>query len=82
VRKHGRRDEPLWIPLNLPGADHIIEQCEATEDKNDKLFPISKWLGWKLISEVTEGRLYPHYFRLNRVTEFADHEKTSILDLK
>ncbi|HKZ93703.1 MAG TPA: hypothetical protein VJ249_03865 [Candidatus Bathyarchaeia archaeon] len=45
------------------------------------LFPVSKYLAWWLTSKATEGRLYPHYFRLNRATQFAKHEKTS-LDLK
>lgn len=82
IRKHGKRDEPLWIPLKLPGANHIVEQWEVIESRNDRVFPISKWSAWSFISQVTEGRLYPHYFRLNRATKFAEHEKTSILDLQ
>jgi len=82
ILKHGRRDEPLWIPKDLPGVEHIIEQWETTQGRNDRLFPISKWTAWYLISQVTEGRLYPHYFRENRATKFAEHPKTSIYELQ
>ena len=52
-----------------------------TEELEDRVFPISKWLGWFLISHVTDGRLYPHYFRLNRATKFAENEKTTLMEL-
>jgi len=82
IRKHGKRNEPLWIPIDLPGANYIVEQWELKENKNDRLFPISTWTAWSLISQITEGRLYPHYFRLNRATKFANQEETSIKDLQ
>jgi len=82
ARKHGKREEPLWIPLDKLGVQDIVDQWEDTKDRNDRIFPISCWTGWSLISEVTEGRLYPHYFRLNRATKFAEHEETSIKDLQ
>lgn len=82
VRKHGKRDEPLWIPLELPGAKEIEEQWHDTKDRNDRVFPISTWTAWSLISQVTEGRLYPQYFRENRATKFAENPKTSIYELQ
>lgn len=82
ARKHGKREEPLWIPLEKIGVDSIVEAWESAEEPEDRIFPISKWLAWKLISEVTEGKLYPHFFRLNRATEFANNPETSLLELK
>ncbi len=82
ARKHGKREEPLWIPLDKLGVDSIVEVWESSKIPEDRIFPITKWLSWKLISLVTEGRLYPHFFRLNRATEFANNPETSLLELK
>lgn len=82
VRKRGKREEPIWIPLNKPGVDSIIEAWRNTKEMFKRVFPITKWLAWRLISTVTEGKLYPHYFRLNRATEFANKPETSLLELK
>ncbi len=83
IRKHGRRDEPLFIRRGrgLEGVKDIIEQWNNTKERDDRVFPVSTWTAWKLIREVTGGK-YPHYFRLNRATRFAEHERTSILDLQ
>ena len=82
ARKHGKREEPLWIPLDKLGVSSIVKAWESSKIPEDRIFPVTKWLGWKLISEVTEGRLYPHFFRLNRATEFANNPETSLLELK
>jgi len=82
VRKHGKREEPLWMPLSKSGVDSIVEAWETTERAEDRVFPITKWLAWNVISEVTEGRLYPHYFRLNRATRFAENPKTSLREIQ
>ena len=82
ARKHGKREEPLWIPLDKLGVSSIVEAWKSAKEPEDRIFPITKWLGWKLISLVTEGRLYPHFFRLNRATEFANNPETSLLELK
>lgn len=81
VRKHGKREEPIWIPLDRLGVDSIVAVWKETELRK-RIFPITKWLGWRLIADVTEGTLYPHFFRLNRATEFANNPETSILELK
>lgn len=82
VRKHGKREQPIWIPLNKLGVDSIVETWKSVESREERVFPVSKWLAWKMISEVTEGRLYPHFFRLNRATNFATNPETTVLDLK
>lgn len=80
VRKHGHRESPLWLPIDKPGVEDIVETWNATK-KGKRLFPISRSYAWKFVKEVT-GKLYPHFFRLNRATKFAEHPKTSIKDLK
>lgn len=82
VAKHGKRDEPLFLDRRLLGVDQIIQQWALAEDREDKVFPISKEHGWFLISMVTEGTLYPHYFRMNLATKFASHPDTSIIELQ
>lgn len=79
VRKGGERYSPLWIPLDRPGATDILELWENTEE-GERLFPISRSFAWKLLKEL--GDLYPHYFRMNRATKFAEHPETSIKDLQ
>lgn len=66
-------------PSNLNVSSHTIrsQQWENTKDKEDGVFPISKWSSRRFISYVVEGRLYPHYFRLNRANKFAKHKETS-----
>jgi hypothetical protein len=81
VRKHGKREEPLFIPLNRLGVNYIIDEWKRVDEEDARVFPCSKWLAWYLISHVTEGRLYPHYFRLNLATKFASDERTSLIDL-
>jgi len=81
VRKHGKREEPVWIPVNKLGADEIVNAWKLTVNPNDRIFPCTKWLGWYLVSKVTEGKLYPHYFRLNRATSFASDERVSLFDM-
>lgn len=66
IRKHGIRKEPLFIPLSKMGVEDIVSAWRDTKNPEDRVFPVSKWLAWKLISDVTEGKFYPHYFRLNR----------------
>lgn len=80
VRKHGRRYGPLWIPLNKVGVSEIIETWKNTKEGH-RLFPISRTQAWRFVQEVT-GKLYPHYFRMNRATRFAEHPDTSIKDLQ
>ena len=82
VRKHGKREEPLWIPRSLTGTEHVVELWNSLENPKDKLFPISTWTAWSLISKVTEGKLYPHFFRENRASLFAEDPKTSIVQLQ
>jgi len=80
VRKHGKRDSPLWIKRDKLGVQDIIEVWKAT-GIGERVFPISRTYAWRFVKDVT-GNLYPHFFRLNRATKFAEHPQTSVKDLK
>jgi len=80
VRKHGERFNPLWLPLNALGADEIIQTWKNTKS-GERLFPISRSYAWQFIKDIT-GDYYPHFFRLNRATRFAEHPDTSLKDLQ
>jgi len=90
VRKHGKREAPLWIPINKVGAEDILEAYHEAKKEDSRLFPISKVFAWRLITDVTkeeteDGKVvwkYPHFFRLNRATKFAEQPATSIKDLQ
>lgn len=87
-RKHGKRTSPLWIKVNKTGVEEIIKAYHQTSE-GQRLFPISKSHAWKLIKHIAviqKGekihRLYPHFFRLNRATKFADDPETTVRDLQ
>lgn len=79
VRKHGKREEPLWLKKSWLGVSEIIEVWKKTLP-GETLFSIDKSFAWKLVSLCSDR--YPHFYRLNRATEYAKHPGTSILDLQ
>ena len=88
--KHGKREAPLYVPKDKPGVDEIIEVWEKTE-RGERLFPISKTYAWRFVTDVTQRahdkndelvRVYPHFFRLNRVSRWCEHKDTTIKELK
>lgn len=81
IRKHGQRQEPLWIPVNKLGVDMVVEAWKEAKNPEDRVFPISRVTAWRFIKEVA-GNRYPHFFRLNRATNFAKDPRTSVFDLK
>ena len=60
-------------PQELPRADALLWLCE----QEGKLFPFSRVTAYRTVKKVFAD-LYPHYFRLNRITktvmEFGDTE--------
>ena len=79
VRKHGLREAPLWLPVNKPGVQDLIQAWDSTIPSK-RIFPISTSYAWKFVKDVTG--CYIHYFRLNRATQFASHPSTTITDLQ
>ena len=54
-------------PQELPRADSLLWLCE----QEGKLFPFSRMTAYRTVKKVFED-LYPHYFRLNRITKTLD----------
>ena len=78
--KHGKREDPLWIPLNKRGAKDIYNVVMNTLE-GERIFPVCKTTAWRFVRETT-GKFYPHFFRLNRASVFASHPDTTIMDMK
>lgn len=79
ARKHGKREAPLAIPLELPYVDLIVRRWQVSKPGR-RVFPISYVTFWRVLKRV-DPKLYPHYFRLNRITKFARNPKTSMAQI-
>jgi len=67
-------------PQELPRADSLLWLCE----QSGKLFPFSRMTAYRTVKKVFAD-LYPHYFRLNRITktvaDFGDAEAYHIFGI-
>ena len=54
-------------PQEVPRADALLWICE----KEGKLFPFSRSTAYRTVKKIFPD-LYPHYFRMNRITKIAD----------
>lgn len=73
--------DELVLSLEYPYVALIREQERATEPR-EKVWPMSTWHAWHIISTVSDGEFYPHFFRFNRATLAAGDPTVSILDLR
>lgn len=85
--KRGKREGPggglgaLELDVRYPYVDLIVMQWKRTKPK-EKVWDITTWKAWNFISKISDGRLYPHAFRLSRATVMARNPEMSIADLK
>jgi hypothetical protein len=79
ARKHGRRIEPVALPLFLPYVDLIVKQWEEAEP-GQRVFPIDEVTFWRILKRI-DPKIYPHYFCLNRVTKLAENRDNSLQDI-
>jgi len=81
--KHGKREGEgqLELDLRYPYVNLLVQQGKSVEP-GEKVWDIPTWNAWKLISDLSEGRIYPHAFRLSRATVMARNPDMSIADLK
>lgn len=81
--KHGKREGvgQLELDIHYPYVNLIIEQWQKTKP-GEKIWNTSTWKVWNLISSLSEGRLYPHAFRLSRATRLARNPDMSIADMQ
>ena len=73
--KHGKREAPLELSLDLPFVDLILEQWERT-NPNAKVWDLKREYAWEILKELNP-KLYTHYYRLNRAMEFVKVPSTS-----
>lgn len=64
--KRSSKTNPLRIPRNKPFAEYIHESVEGTR-KNRRVWPYCRKTGYNISTRFLR---YPHYFRLNRITNF------------
>jgi len=67
--KHSKRTPPLVIRINRPYVHEIAELIEEREPE-ERLFPFHRVTGWRVVRR--SFKRYPHYFRLNRITDLFE----------
>lgn len=65
--KHGKNTSPLTIPLDAPYVDELKADIEATK-AGQRIWPYCPKTGYNIIDRAFG--FYPHFFRLNRITNF------------
>lgn len=73
--KHGKREAPLELSLDLPYVDLIKQQWERTRSR-EKIWDLRREYAWEILKEF-DPRLYTHYFRFNRTMEFVKDRRIS-----
>lgn len=79
--KHGKREGELELGLDYPYVDLIIQQWQQTRP-TEKVWKLAMWKAWKIINQLSDGKLYPHAFRFSRATALARNPTISISDLQ
>jgi integrase len=67
--KRGLHTPPLNIPLSAPYADEIAWSVADTSSE-ERVWPYCAKTAYNIVRRVFPA--YPHYFRLNRITNFFD----------
>jgi len=75
AKKEGFRKE-LEIHVDLPFVDLIIQQVDRTRP-NRMVWSFSHTTAWKIVKRAMGKNYYPHFFRLNRATQFLEDPKTT-----
>ena len=65
--KTKRLTSPLQIPVTAPLMDNVVQVIKYTR-KGQRVFPCTRATVWRTIGIYFDA--YPHYFRLNRITQF------------
>jgi len=79
--KRGERLKPLILSVNLSNVDLIEKQWKLTS-YHSKVWDMSTWQAWDIVKKASDGRLYPHFFRLNRASRIVDDYEITIKDIK
>jgi hypothetical protein len=79
ARKHGKREAPLELFLDLPYVNLIVQQWSQTLPKQ-RVWPIAEWDAWAIMKKL-DARKYLHFFRFNRISEFCGDPDMSIKEI-
>ena len=61
-------------PLHLPRADALLWIC----GQEGKLFPFTRMTAYRTVKKAFEN-LYPHYFRMNRITQITERFSAAVV---
>lgn len=75
AKKEGMRQE-LELPVDLPYVNLIIEQVNRTLPGR-RVWRFSHTTAWKIVKRAMGENYYPHFFRLNRATNFLEDPATT-----
>jgi len=65
--KHGINTPPLTIPLKAPSVNELVAAINATPD-GERIWKFSPKTAYNAVDRAFG--FYPHFFRLNRITNF------------
>lgn len=66
--KHGIETPPLKIPLNADFINYLVDTVNKTKNPNKEVFGYSGKTCYNIMHRA--GFYYPHFCRLNRITNF------------
>lgn len=78
--KKGGEREPLEVATAFPYVNLIIKQVDHTAPEK-RVWPFSAVTAWKIVKRVMPKH-YPHFFRLNRATQFLEDPTTTLPEMK
>jgi integrase len=79
-----KKNVPKRVKMFLPNEFWGIPEVKIWLDRlreNQRPFPLTSTSSWSYVKRM-DGRLYPHYFRANRLTTMADDPSTTYTELK
>lgn len=67
--KHSKKTPPLILRINRPYVHELVSLVQDLEPE-ERLFSFSRVTGWRIVRRSFNR--YPHYFRLNRITDLFE----------
>jgi len=78
--KGSKSTPPLELPLNLPYVSFLIENVKDSA-RGMRVFPYDRKTGYLIVKRVFPKE-YPHFFRLNLITDMLGTEGMTIMDVR
>jgi len=71
---------PIFLPLVWKYVDELIDYLKQF-DEDELVFPITAVTAWKYVKALFP-KGYPHYYRLNLITELANNPNISLVEIE